>query len=151
MAAHNELGKWGEQVAADYLEAKGWKILHRDWKFDHKDLDIVCIDNKTNTIVFVEVKTRSTDMWGEPSEAIDLKKKNNLINAATAYLYKYGLFGRIWRYDSISIVGTPDTTYSIEHIENIADVLDKFAYQQQKRSRSKQRNGTWGVCRWSRW
>lgn len=151
MAAHNELGKWGEQVAADYLEAKGWRILHRDWKFDHKDLDIVCIDNKTNMIVFVEVKTRSTDLWGEPSDAIDLKKKNNIINAATAYLREYRLFGRTWRYDCISIVGSPETTHTIEHKENIADVLDKFAYQQQKRNYSKQRNGIWGVCRWNRW
>lgn len=151
MAEHNELGKWGEQVAADYLKAKGWRILHRDWKYEHKDLDIVCIDNKTDTLVFVEVKTRSTEYWGDPTDAIDLKKKNNMINAATAYLRKYGLFGKVWRYDSIAIVGSPNTTYSLEHKENIADVLDKYTYQKQKQYQRKQRNGTWGYSRWNRW
>lgn len=150
MAAHNDLGKWGEQVAADYLAGKGWKILHRDWKYEHKDLDIVCVDNKTNSVVFVEVKTRTTDQWGEPSEAINLQKKNNVINAATAYLREFGLMGRIWRYDSISIVGSPDTKYTIEHKENIVDLLDKFEYQKQNKNYSKQRPGTWGRSMWGR-
>ena len=86
MAAHNELGKWGEQIAADYLVNKGWKVLHRDWSYEHKDIDIVCYDVSADEIVFVEVKTRSSREWGEPYEAINLQKKNNIINAATAYL-----------------------------------------------------------------
>ena len=150
MAAHNELGQWGEQVAAEYLENKGWRILHKDWKYKHKDIDIVCVDHTTNTIVFVEVKTRSTREWGEPYEAITLQKKNNIMNAATVYLHEYGLFDKKWRYDSISIVGTPETFHTVEHHENIANVLDRIAYSQQKRY-NKQRPGTWGTSKWRKW
>lgn len=150
MAAHNDLGKWGEQVAADFLEAKGWSILHRDWLYEHKDIDIVCYEPETETVVFVEVKTRSTREWGEPYEAIDLHKKNNIMNAASAYLREYGLLGKKWRYDSISIVGTPETFHTVEHHENIANVLDRIAYSQQKRY-NKQRPGTWGTCKWRKW
>ena len=56
MAEHNDLGKWGEQVAVDYLQRKGYEILERDWKSGHRDLDIIALDG--DTIVFVEVKTR---------------------------------------------------------------------------------------------
>lgn len=150
MAAHNELGKWGEQIAADYLVNKGWKVLHRNWSYEHKDIDIVCYDVSADEIVFVEVKTRSSREWGEPYEAINLQKKNNIINAATAYLHEFALYNRSWRYDGISIVGTPDSTHTIEHTKNIANILDKQAYNQQKRY-NKQRPGTWGSCKWRRW
>ena len=55
MAYHNELGKWGEDVAVSYLQQLGYVILHRDWDYHHRDLDIVAIDN--GTLVIVEVKT----------------------------------------------------------------------------------------------
>lgn len=150
MAAHNELGKWGEQIATDYLKSLGWQILHNDWKYKHKDLDVVGFDPETQMIVFVEVKTRSSSLWGEPSEAITLQKKVNIINAATAYLYKYDLFGKKWRYDSICIVGTPETTHTLKHNTNIANVLDKYNYYTNKHKRPRRNNGTWGTMRWGR-
>lgn len=149
MAAHNELGKWGEQIATDYFKSLGWQILHNDWQYKHKDIDIVCYDSENKIIVFVEVKTRSSSKWGEPYEAINLQKKVNIINAATAYLYKYNLFGKEWRYDSISIVGTPDTSHTLEHNKNITNVLDKFNHSNKNRYKKKN-NGTWGSMRWGR-
>lgn len=148
MAAHNELGKWGEQVAADYLKSLGWQILHNDWQYKHKDLDIVCYNPETQTIVFVEVKTRSSARHGAPHEAINQQKKVNIIDVATAYLHKYNLFGKEWRYDSISIVGTPETSHTLEHHTTIANVLDKFYYKNKQRKRNN--NGTWGTMRWGR-
>ena len=47
MAEHNDLGKWGEQVAVDYLQRKGYEILERDWKSGHRDLDIIALDGDT--------------------------------------------------------------------------------------------------------
>ena len=69
MAAHNELGKWGEELAATYLEEKGYVILERDWKSGHHDLDIVAKDG--DTLVIVEVKTRRNRLFGDPEEAIE--------------------------------------------------------------------------------
>ena len=152
MAAHNELGKWGEQIAADFLESKGWYIRHRDWTYKHKDLDIVCIDGDMTTLLFVEVKTRSSDMWGAPDEAITLEKSKNIIDASAAYIKLFRLEHLEIRYDTISIIGTPDTSHTIEHKENVISLLDKFQYYERKRksSRYKKNNGTWGSMRWGR-
>ncbi|MBR4573119.1 MAG: YraN family protein, partial [Prevotella sp.] len=76
MASHNELGKWGECIAAEYLREKGWYIRHLDWHDRHKDLDIVAIDGDMTTLLVAEVKTRSSSVWGEPDESIDLEKKS---------------------------------------------------------------------------
>jgi len=56
MAAHNELGKWGEELAAEYLQEKGYEIIERDWKSGHHDLDIIAKEG--GTLVIVEVKIR---------------------------------------------------------------------------------------------
>ena len=59
MAEHNDRGRWGEQKAAEYLERKGFRILWRDWRDGHRDLDIVAID--ADQLVVVEVKTRKNN------------------------------------------------------------------------------------------
>ena len=69
MAAHNELGTWGEQCAVEYLRRKGYVILERDWKSGHRDLDIIAFDGVT--MVFVEVKTRRNRMFADPEMAVD--------------------------------------------------------------------------------
>ncbi len=147
MALHNELGHWGEQLAANYLESKGWYIRHKDWRYNHKDIDIVCIDEDMTTLLIVEVKTRSTDIWGAPDEAIDLEKRKNIIQAAAAYIHMYNLEHLNLRYDSISIIGTPQTSYKLEHKENVIDVVDQFLYYEQKHKNSHfaniHRKGCW--------
>ena len=60
MAAHNELGKWGEDLAAEYLEKKGYTIVERDWKSGRRDIDIIALDD--DVVVFVEVKTRRNSL-----------------------------------------------------------------------------------------
>lgn len=76
MAAHNELGKWGEDLAAEYLECKGYTIIERDWKSGRRDLDIIAQDGEV--IVFVEVKTRRNSLYGQPEEAVDYHKLHSL-------------------------------------------------------------------------
>ena len=57
MAAHNELGKWGEQIAADFLESKGWYIRHHDWEYGNNCHGLVCIDSDMTVLLFVIVCT----------------------------------------------------------------------------------------------
>ena len=76
MAAHNELGQWGEEVATDYLRRKGYTIVERDWKSGHRDLDIIAMDGQT--LVVVEVKTRRNRLFSNPEEAIDYHKLQSL-------------------------------------------------------------------------
>ncbi|MGM9713964.1 MAG: YraN family protein [Prevotella sp.] len=126
MAQHNDIGKWGEDIAARYMSGKGWFIRHRDWRFDHKDLDLVCIDEDDTTLVFVEVKTRTSLRRGNPVDAVDAAKRLNIINAASAYRRIYKKENRDVRFDIISIVGSPDTEYHIDHVENAFTAFDAF-------------------------
>ena len=69
MAEHNELGKWGEDEAARFLQRKGFTILERDWREGKRDLDIIALTEDGKLLVFVEVKTRRNDVYLQPEEA----------------------------------------------------------------------------------
>ena len=116
MATHNELGTWGEQLAADYLQRKGYTILERDWKSGHRDIDIIAA--KEGIVVFVEVKTRRNRVFGEPEEAIDYMKLRNL-RAAINHYVKFKHIRQEIRLDAVTIVGTPESEApEIMHIED---------------------------------
>ncbi len=115
MAAHNELGKWGEQVAARYLAQKGYRLLARNWKDGHRDLDIVAADG--STLVVVEVKTRRNNVFNEPEEAVDWRKVRSLSLAACKYVKIHGIDADI-RFDIVAVTGTDDDNCRVNHIEN---------------------------------
>ncbi len=115
MAAHNELGKWGEQVAARYLAQKGYRLLARNWKDGHRDLDIVAADG--STLVVVEVKTRRNNVFNEPEEAVDWRKVRSLSLAAGKYVKIHGIDADI-RFDIVAVTGTDDDNCRVNHIEN---------------------------------
>ena len=115
MASHNELGKWGENVAATYLERQGYTIMERDWKSGHRDLDIIALDG--DTIVFVEVKTRSNRMFTDPEMAVDYQKIRHLQQAANHYI-KYRHINHDIRFDIITVVGTMNDSPAIDHIKD---------------------------------
>ena len=114
MAKHNELGHIGEQKAIDFLVRKGYGILAQDWKYEHNDIDIVA--EKEGEIVFVEVKTRTSDDFGTPEEAVTPSKVRHIIRAAEMYIRLNDIDQPI-RFDIISLIGYyPD--FRIEHIED---------------------------------
>jgi putative endonuclease len=115
MASHNELGKWGEDVAATYLERQGYTIIERDWKSGHRDLDIIALDR--DTVVFVEVKTRSNRMFTDPEMAVDYQKIRHLQQAANHYI-KYRHINHDIRFDIITVVGTMNDSPAIDHIKD---------------------------------
>ena len=118
MAAHNELGKWGEDLAVAFLQRQGYTIIERDWKSGRRDIDIIAKD-ETGTIVFVEVKTRRNRLFGEPEEAIDYRKMQSLQQAINHYIKFRRLNGNV-RFDIISIVGTIGTEPEINHIKDVS-------------------------------
>ena len=101
MAKHNELGKKGEDIAAQYLSEKGYEILERNWRNRHKEIDIIAKDG--NELVIVEVKARRSDEHGEPDLAVTRPKQTRLIYAANAYIFQNKLDINT-RFDIISIV-----------------------------------------------
>ncbi|WP_294748057.1 YraN family protein [uncultured Prevotella sp.] len=117
MAAHNELGKWGEDCAADYLQRKGYTIVERDWKSGHRDIDIIAVD-ENRTVVFVEVKTRRNRVFGEPEESVDYRKMRNL-QAAINHYVKYRRIDNEIRFDIITVVGTIGSEPEIDHLIDV--------------------------------
>lgn len=81
-----ELGKAGEDLAVERLRQEGMQIIEQRWKDRHLELDIVAFDPTTREMVFVEVKTRSTGVWGSPEDAIDRSKIMRTVRAAHHYL-----------------------------------------------------------------
>ena len=115
MARHNELGKWGEQYAADYLQSIGYDIIERDWRIGHRDIDIIARAGDGTTVVFVEVKTRTSDVVTKPDDAVDIKKIRNIGYAANNYIKTKGIVDEV-RFDIISIIGNNKENAQLEHI-----------------------------------
>ena len=107
-------GNEGEQIAEKHLINNGYKILHKNWRFGKKEIDIVC--KKDEEIIFVEVKTRTSDYFEDPKEAVTRKKQKHIIEAANAYIEKYNIQLEA-RFDIVSIVLTSKNP-EIEHIED---------------------------------
>lgn len=118
MAAHNELGTWGEDQAADYLREEGYTIVERDWKSGRRDIDIIALD-EDGTVVFIEVKTRRNRLFGEPEDAIDYRKRQNLLQAINHYI-KYRHVNSQIRFDVITVVGIAGAEATIDHIKDVA-------------------------------
>ena len=111
------LGRWGETVAAEYLIQKGYKVLRRNERTAFGEIDLVTRQNRVT--VFVEVKTRTNQNYGYPEESITAQKRHHMIAAALAYLGDHPELAGDWRLDVIAIrgwIGGPPP--EIVHYEN---------------------------------
>lgn len=112
MAEHNDFGRTGEDDAADYLAAKGYHILDRNWRSGHKELDIVA--EKDGVLVIVEVKTRRDARFGKPEDAVSPIKIRRVVLAADAYV-RLNRIDLPVRFDIITVLGK---NHNITHFEN---------------------------------
>ena len=113
MSEHNDVGREGETLAANFLQQKGYEIVDRNWRYGPKEIDIVARDG--DTMVFVEVKTRSTLAFELPQEAVTKKKMKNLVEAADAYMIQNNI-DLEGRFDIVAVLnGNPPKV--IEHLE----------------------------------
>ncbi|HEU4495618.1 MAG TPA: YraN family protein [Flavobacterium sp.] len=111
MAEHNDLGKLGEELAADYLKKEGYDILETNWVFQKAELDIIA--KKDGILAAVEVKTRSSLEFGLPQDFVKPKKIQLLVKAINEYVIKNELDASV-RFDIISIY-KEDKEFKIEH------------------------------------
>ena len=114
MAQHNELGKEGEKIAVDFLIKNEYIIREKNWRFGRAEIDIIA--QKGDTLAIVEVKTRTTDWFGDPQEFVTDKKRKLLIGAAHEYVIANDLDVEV-RFDIIAIVIASKST-TIDHIAN---------------------------------
>ena len=89
MAESHNLGKKGEDIAADYLKKSGYKILFRNWKWGKNEIDIIA--EKDDIVAFVEVKTRTDEFLGGVSAAVSEEKQRSIIYAAEGYIKKFNV------------------------------------------------------------
>ncbi len=115
MAHHNELGKLGEQLAADYLSRNGYEILKRNYYYDKAEIDIIA-QKEENTLVVVEVKTRNSDYFGDPQDFVTPSKIKLLVKAANEYVVSKDLDVEV-QFDIISVIKNK-TIEKIEHFKN---------------------------------
>lgn len=122
MRAHHHLGNRGESIASTHLQKNGYQILEQNWRFDRAEIDIIAQTN--GILVIVEVKTRSTDFFGDPSSFVNERKQSLLMKAAEAYLELNALSLEV-RFDVIGIVTDPHRP-DYRRIHHIPDAFSAF-------------------------
>lgn len=113
MADHNDLGKAGEDFAADFLLQEGFRIVERNWRYNKKELDLIAYDGEY--FVVIEVKTRTSDGWEHPKEAITPAKIRYIVEATEAYIFENSVEEEV-RFDVVTLI--PNAAgWQVEHIK----------------------------------
>ena len=114
MAEHNLLGEKGEKLAVEFLVKKGYKILETNYRFRKAEVDVIA--QQEEVLVVVEVKTRSTDFFGNPEEFVNQKKIQLLTEAIDNYIQEKDLDLEV-RFDIITLI-KQNNSFSIKHFED---------------------------------
>jgi putative endonuclease len=117
VAYRQRLGVWGEKIAETYLVQRGLELLFRNYRTRYGEIDLVMKDRET--IVFVEVKTRTNLDFGNPEESITFKKRNRMLRSAEACVQQHPEWGGFYRIDVLAVNGSPqDADPEIVWFEN---------------------------------
>jgi len=119
-AERQELGKSGEELAAETLRRRGYTIVDRNYRCRCGELDIIA--RLGDTLVFIEVKTRSSDRYGLPEEAVTPRKQRQMVRTAQYYLAERGLGDCLCRFDVVSVVVGKNGPARIEIIAEAFDL-----------------------------
>jgi putative endonuclease len=114
----NILGPRGEKIACRFLRRAGFRILAKNYRCPVGEADIIALDARAGAIVFVEVKTRSSNAAVEPYSAVNADKKRRMKKIAAYYVAKHPAEDYAIRFDIISIVANPGGEPKIEHIDD---------------------------------
>lgn len=116
MANHNDLGKYGEQLGADYLARQQFSVLHKNWKYSYYEIDVIA--SRDDILHFIEIKTRRSVNYGLPEEDAGRRKWQRIQRAAQAYMSRHPQWKKI-QYDMLSIRLFPDAPAEYLMIEDI--------------------------------
>lgn len=112
------IGREGEDLAAQYLAKQGYRVLERNYRTRSGEIDLIALHE--GTVVFVEVKTRTTDTYGAPELAVDARKRGRMIKAALGYIKYKKLYQVPCRFDVVAICVT--TGQKVELIQNAFEI-----------------------------
>jgi putative endonuclease len=116
MAGAHDFGRICERLAADALAAAGWRILARNYRFGHREIDLIA--RRRGITAFVEVKGRRTQAYGHPLEAITWRKRAEIRRVAQHWIARHGEPGAVYRFDAIAVTAGTGGDPRIEHIED---------------------------------
>lgn len=114
MKYNQRIGKWGEQVATEYLISRGCEVIGRNIRTPYGEIDIIA--KQGDTTLFVEVKTRTSNKMGLPEESITTRKREHMAACAEYYAAEHNI--NHWQIDVISIEGKPESTPKVTYFEN---------------------------------
>lgn len=117
-----QTGEQGEEIAANFLIARGYRILERNFRCKGGEVDIIVRDPGDKYLVFVEVKTRRNLSYGAPQLAVTPFKQRQIIKASLTWLSKNRLHDHNARFDVIAILLHTDGLHAIDHIKNAFDL-----------------------------
>jgi putative endonuclease len=124
--ADHWLGREGERLAARYLRREGYRVLYRNFRAPHGGVVVlVCRDMRHNALVFVEVKTRSSEEFGRPLDAVDQKKRRLILRGAMTWLKMLDMPDIVFRFDVVEIVMPGEV---VRHIENAFRMPEDYSY-----------------------
>lgn len=117
------LGIVGEEAAVEYLAGQGYKIKYLNYRFGRLgEIDIIACDK--NHVCFIEVKTRTNNLYGLPSESVTKKKQENIKKLASIFLQRYNLFDADVRFDIVEVTAEKHTDkLSVKYIKLIKDAF----------------------------
>ncbi len=121
MTHKQRLGKWGETEARRYLETKAYVLIERNFRVPEGEIDLVMQDG--DIVVFIEVKTRTSDRFGAPEESVSAAKRKRLLRAAWAFLQERERVDASWRIDVVAIEASPNWTIQrLDHYQSAFDI-----------------------------
>lgn len=126
MGNNKIFGAFGESLAADWLAENGYRVLDRNFSCKAGEVDIIAMQG--DTVVFIEVKTRSSDRFGLPSEAVSVAKQRKLVKTALYYLQKKRLLDYMCRFDVMEIIADEENNSRINLIEDAFRYSGKYGY-----------------------
>jgi putative endonuclease len=117
MNAKDELGRRGELLAADYLEDHGIRVIDANWRCPQGEIDLVAVDG--DSLVVVEVKTRRSDRYGHPFEAVTPQKVTRLRTLAVLWARNHAVFLPNRRIDAIAVLDSGRAEPVLEHLKGV--------------------------------
>lgn len=115
-------GLQGEAVAERWLRIRGWRVVQRRFRNGHRDIDLVV--EREGTVAFVEVKARRGGWCGGPVEAVNWRKRRELVRSASIWIDRYGRRGESYRFDVIGVI-IDGRGVRVRHVENAFEVSSR--------------------------
>jgi putative endonuclease len=126
MGTNKVLGAFGEDLACEYLSERGYRVIDRNFSCRAGEIDIIAICG--DTVVFIEVKTRSSERYGLPAEAVSIGKQRKIVKTSLYYLQRNKLLDYMCRFDVIEILVDAENRHQINIIQDAFQYSGRYGY-----------------------